>query len=243
MRMNLFTEPTPSASATSMGNPTSETVPLRKFMFDQSFEQAVNGKPMPERNTKPVLMKPEQIEQLKREAYDAGFAAGKIAGQNEQIERQTTAIARAEEQITRLVQGMDDWRVQVEGRMRNLALAIARKVLPSFTAQHGVEEIGGMLCHVVAEMRHEPRLVVRVHESEFDAINNKLGDITLQKAYSGKVVVLADPEIHSGDCRIEWADGGTERNSAKLWKDIEAVVSPQSASSQTTPPSQAQDAK
>ncbi len=128
-----------------------DTPPLRKFMFEQSFEGMVGGKALPERSNKPVLMKPEQIEQLKREAYDAGFAVGKVAGQEEQIERQTGAITRAEEQITRLIQNIDAWRQEQETRMRSLALSIARKVLPAYTAQHGVEEIGGVLAQVVSE--------------------------------------------------------------------------------------------
>ena len=216
----MFTNPTSPASDTM-----AETAPIRKFMFDRSFEPGVAH--APERNAKPVLMKPEQIEQLKREAYDQGFAAGKQNGLDEQIERQNTTLARAEEQVTRLVQNLAALAADQEARLRKIIMAIARKILPSFTARQGVEEISTLLSTVIAEMRHEPRLVVRVNEAEFDAINTKLEQISVQKAYSGKLVVLADAEIGRGDCRVEWADGGTERNALVLWKEIETIIAPQ----------------
>jgi len=34
------------------------------------------------------------------------------------------------------------------------------------------------------------------------------------KSFEGRLVVLAEPDIAVGDCRIEWADGGINRDSA-----------------------------
>jgi flagellar assembly protein FliH len=75
-------------------------------------------------------------------------------------------------------------------------------------------------------MVHEPRLVVRVNEAQFDVLNDKISALAGQKAYAGKVVVLADAEIAAGDCRIEWADGGMERNTATMMQKIEKAVAP-----------------
>ena len=41
-----------------------------------------------------------------------------------------------------------------------------------------------------------------------------------------RIVVLADGGIAPGDCRVEWADGGMERNTAATLVDIEKVVAP-----------------
>ncbi len=107
-----------------------------------------------------------------------------------------------------------------------IALSIVRKMMPDLAATTGMQEIEAMLSAAIAEMLHEPRLVVRVNESEFDSVNTKVQDIATQKAYAGKVVVLADAQIAAGDCRVEWADGGMERNTATTWTDVEAVVAP-----------------
>jgi flagellar assembly protein FliH len=49
----------------------------------------------------------------------------------------------------------------------------------------------------------------------------KLDDIVRAKSFEGRLVVLAEPDITVGDCRIEWADGGINRDSAAA----DAVIS------------------
>ena len=41
---------------------------------------------------------------------------------------------------------------------------------------------------------------------------------------ASRLVVLAEPEIAPGDCRIEWADGGIRRESAATEQAIEEAV-------------------
>jgi flagellar assembly protein FliH len=219
-KTNLFTESRPKAKPNA-----AETPSLRKFLFEHSFDNAAGAARAPER--KPVTLKPEQYDALKKESYDLGFAAGQKTGFDEQAERLAATLAEVGQTIEAMIGNMQALQKQSEQGMRRMALAIARKLLPDFTARNGIQEIEAMLNHVMDEMAHEPRLVVRVHESQFDAISNKIGELSAQKAYTGKVVVLADAEIAAGDCRIEWADGGMERNTQATWGEIEKVVAPQ----------------
>ena len=39
------------------------------------------------------------------------------------------------------------------------------------------------------------------------------------------MVLLSDDGLGISDCRIEWADGGAERNVERIWKDVEELVS------------------
>lgn len=202
--------------------------PIRKFMFDQSFDGAEGTQRAPARNTTPVTLKPEQLETLKKEAYDSGYKAGCQAGSEDAAQSigsaLTTILSKLDEKLNEFIQDFDVIRKAHDQQLRSSILAIARKLLPDYTTRHGLTEIQAMLNDVIAEMIQEPRLVVRIHESEFDAVNTKIHEITVQKAYAGKVVVLADAEITTGDCRIEWADGGIERNVKSTWNNIEDAV-------------------
>jgi len=198
----------------------------RKFMFDLSFDDETDVHRAPER--KPVLMKPEQIDALKKESYDAGMAAGIKAGKDEQIAQQTVLLAKIDHNVVTLVKNIDKVAHEQEDQMRGMALAIAKKILPAFTAEHGMGEIEALISDTLREMAREPRLVVRVHESEFDVLNEKIQAIATQRAFQGKIVVLADADVASGDCRIEWADGGVERNTPATEKAIEQTLIPSS---------------
>ncbi|MFY9288563.1 MAG: FliH/SctL family protein [Alphaproteobacteria bacterium] len=213
-----------TAESTSMA----ETPSHRKFMFDRSFDglTAAQRGPAPRA---PVTLKPEQVDALKKEAYDAGYIAGQKAAAEQHAQGIQLSLNQLDSKISHLLQNFQDVQKEQDVQMRAAVLAIAKKLLPDLTAKHGLTEIQALLNDAIAEMVHEPRLVVRIHESEFDAVNTKIHEITVQKAYAGKVVVLADAEIAQGDCRVEWADGGIERNVQDSWQTIEQVVAPGNA--------------
>ena len=214
---------TSSTAKKSSGEP----APVRKFMFDRSFDDAAIVHRAPER--KPVLMKPEQIDALKKESYDAGFAAGKAAGLDEQTAQQTDVLKSIDQNTAALIKNINTIAQEQAEQTRSLALAIAKKILPTFMSQNGLQEIEALVTETIREMAREPRMVVRVHESEFDALNEKIQAIATQRAFPGKIVILADAEIASGDCRIEWADGGVERNTPATMKSIEQTLVPSSS--------------
>ena len=47
---------------------------------------------------------------------------------------------------------------------------------------------------------------------------------TLIKSCEGKLTVLGDAAMAPGDCRIEWNEGGAERNAEAMWKDIDLII-------------------
>ncbi|MFA5040235.1 MAG: FliH/SctL family protein [Bdellovibrionales bacterium] len=209
-----------------MSTEAAPNAPVRKYMFDLSFDDATEVHRAPER--KPVVMKPEQIDALKKESYDAGYYAGTKDGKEAQVAEQSAILNRIDQNVSALIKNMDAVTQEQENQIRRLALSIAKKILPAFTSQNGLQEIEALVSDTIRQMGREPRLVVRVHEGEFDALNEKIQAIATQRAFAGKIVILADAEVASGDCRIEWADGGIERNTPVTEKSIEQTLLPSS---------------
>ena len=201
--------------------------PVRKFMFDRPFDAGAAVRP-PER--KPVTLKPEQVDAFKKESYDAGFAAGQQAGHDAQQQQIHATLVQIDGRLTQMIGAMHVFQAQQDAHMRQLAVAIARKILPQFVARHGEQEIESLVATAMAEMPREPRLVVRVAATQLEMLEKKIQEIAAQKAYAGSVVVVSDASVADGDCRIEWADGGIERNAAATLDAIEAVVAPEDSS-------------
>jgi len=65
---------------------------------------------------------------------------------------------------------------------------------------------------------------VRVNDALYATAKEKLEDIVRARSFEGRLVVLAEPDIALGDCRIEWADGGINRDSASTDAAISAAV-------------------
>ena len=217
----MFTDPS-SKTKTDVA----ETATVRKFMFDRSFDNALVVHRAAE--PKPVVLSQEQVDALKKEAFDSGFAEGKIAGHDAQTAQLELVLIKIGDVIDTLSRDMNDLIHQQQAQTRLLVLAIAKKILPDFTGRNGVGEIESLLTDTIREMSREPRLVVRITPDQFDAVDERIQSITTRVAYAGKVIVLTDETIAPGDCRIEWADGGIERDTQATWQAIEQTLQPSS---------------
>jgi flagellar assembly protein FliH len=58
----------------------------------------------------------------------------------------------------------------------------------------------------------------------FDAMQQRLASLTGAAGFAGKVVLLADESLDVADARIEWAEGGAERDTKRLLSDIDAAL-------------------
>jgi flagellar assembly protein FliH len=217
---------------------TTQTEQPRKFMFDRSFDNA--GGPVHRVDRRPVTLTPEQLDAVKKEAHDTGFAAGKKTASEDQARHLNATVDKIGAVVGQLIAAAETNRPQQEARVREAVLAIAKKVLPDFAQRHGLQEIEAVVAGVIGEMTGEPRLVVRVNEGQFDTVNEALKAVTEKQGYTGKIVLVADAEVKQNDCRVEWADGGVDRNLEALWQNLTKTLAPERQ--EAPPPPQASDA-
>jgi len=195
----------------------------RKFLFDLAFDNGLNKRNDERDKPKPTYSQ-EQLDEAKRLAYEEGLSAGQKAMMEDQQQYMNVLLTQIDQ---RLVHVMDSskaiWQRQLE-QCQEIALVIARKIMPNYVKEHGLDEIESIVAKIIVEMSREPRLVFRVNEEQFDDANTRINAIAAQAAYAGKIVILGDPELGPSDCRIEWADGGIERDIKTLWQDIDRVM-------------------
>ena len=67
-------------------------------------------------------------------------------------------------------------------------------------------------------------MVVHIGADIYEAAKAKLDEIAQARGFEGRLVVLSDPAMAPGDCRIEWADGGVSRDRAATLATIDDVV-------------------
>lgn len=195
----------------------------RKYLFDLAFD-GEEGAALPEMDKPKPTYSEEQLEAAKKEAYESGLAAGKkaqLAAQEQQI---AALLAKVEKQAGALIQESTDvWARQIT-QLHEVAFVIARKILPSYVAHHGMDEIEALIDRVLSDMSREPRLVIRIAEASFDDASAKINALAANQAFAGKLVLLSDPDLGVSDCRVEWADGGIERDTKAIWEEIDRIM-------------------
>lgn len=203
-----------------------------RFLFETSFdpeEIALREEAARRKAVQPAAPPaPTFTEKQLVEARAKARAEGEQAGLS-------TAMAGIESRLATLLEGLPG---QIQAVMADrqaadaalqaqtveVALAVAQKLLPELARRHGMVEVEAVIAAALAEMLDEPRLVVRVADSNLDALRGRMEALSAEAGYQGAIILLADPALGPSDCRIEWADGGTARLSSRLWQDIDQTI-------------------
>jgi flagellar assembly protein FliH len=169
---------------------------ISKFMFEQSFDGATQAPAVkPRKNYTPA-------------EYDAAVAAAREEGHEA---GRAEAVGEAEQEA-------------LTQEMAKAVATMARKLLPAFARKHGVAEIEGLVAECLGRLHEEPRIVVRVNDEVLDPVRQRLDALAATLGFAGRFVLLAADDIAPGDARVEWADGGVERDTARGWQEIETAV-------------------
>src|SRR5262249_8709829 len=82
------------------------------------------------------------------------------------------------------------------------------------SARRPLAEISALASDCFRHLVASPHVVVRVSDTLHASARERLDAIISRLGLESRLVILGEPEIAPGDCRIEWADGGICRDSA-----------------------------
>lgn len=200
----------------------------QKFLFDTSFdppEETAQPAPAatPRQPPEPTFTRAELDA-----ARDAGIAEGRAAAFAEAAggieQRAATALSVIAAEVQKVMGERAALAVEVQRDALVLVRTIVRKLAPALCRKDPLAEIEALVAEILRDAIDEPRLVLRVADDLFDAVQARLAPLAEAAGFAGKLVLLADGALLLGDCRIEWADGGTERNTRRLLGDIDAAL-------------------
>jgi flagellar assembly protein FliH len=176
-----------------------------KYLFEDDF---ATGKPANAKPTVPLATHEAEIARVQAEAYRNGMTAGdtKIEG------RTAAACERIAQGIVALTQSLSGVETRLEAEAVEVAVAVARKLAPELVAAEPLAEIEALAASCFRQLIAAPHVVVRIAEPIYEAAHQRLEEIARLHGFAGRLVVLAEPGIALGDCRIEWADGGLARD-------------------------------
>jgi flagellar assembly protein FliH len=185
-----------------------------KFLFDMDFSAQDRTR---ERPATPLEIA-QKIASAEARAYRDGYEAGQREAKAESDRRTTLAL----EEIGIAIQGIAARFSGIETRMEteavDVAVAVARKLCGELISAEPLGEISGLVSDCFSHLVSTPHLVVRINDSLYEAARERIERLTKQSGFTGRLVILAEPEIETGDCRINELVGRymASRNQADL---------------------------
>jgi flagellar assembly protein FliH len=191
-----------------------------KFLFDMDFSAPDKSRERPATAAEVA----QKVAAAEGRAYRDGYDAGQRQAKAESDRRTALAL----EEIRLAIQGIAARFAGVETRMEteavDVAVAVARKLCSQLVAAEPLGEITALVSDCFSHLVATPHLVVRINDTLYDAAREKIERQAAQSGFQGRLVILAEPEIATGDCRIEWADGGVVLERAAIEAKINELV-------------------
>jgi flagellar assembly protein FliH len=191
-----------------------------KFLFDMDFGAPDKAREKPATAAEIA----QKVASAEARAYRDGYDAAQREAKAESDRR--TALALEEIGIT--IRGIATRFSGIETRMEteavDVAVAVARKLCNELISGEPLAEIIALVSDCFSHLVSTPHLVVRINDQLYEAAREKIERQAAQSGFEGRLVILAEPEIATGDCRIEWADGGVVLERAAIEAKINELV-------------------
>jgi flagellar assembly protein FliH len=190
-----------------------------KFLFDVDFAGGSDRKP-----AMSLAEHAQKLAETEAAAHRRGYAEAQADAKVESDRRIAAALERIASGIAQASQTLSAVETRLECEAVEVAVAVARKLAPALIAREPFAEIAALASDCFRQLVAAPHIVVRIQDALYATAREKLEEIVRARGFEGRLVVLAEPDIAPGDCRIEWADGGVNRDSAAADAAIGAAV-------------------
>lgn len=191
-----------------------------KFLFDLDFAAPDVAK---ERAATAVEVA-QQIAEAEARAYRAGFDAARNEAKAESDRRAALALEEIGISIRAIAGRFSTIEERMETEAVDVALSVARKLCAEMIAAEPLTEVMALVSDCFRHLTATPHIVVRINDSLYDAARAQIEQLAKRNGFEGKLVILAEPDIASGDCKIEWADGGVTLDRATIDAKINELV-------------------
>jgi len=195
-----------------------------RFTFDLDLGKRTKPVAPPE-PTMPERLVAELLAQARQEAYAEGVAAGERNATSVAAQTLAAAAGTLATQSAEMAAALDDATAQSRREAVELAASIGRKLALHLLARYPTVELDALIGECMQSLNGVPHLVVRCHPSLADGIRDIATAHMQTSGFSGRLVVMGDPDMRLGDGRLEWVDGGLVRDIGAVAKDIDRKIS------------------
>ena len=200
-----------------------------RFTFDLDLEdsplKAANKSAPP---PPPPGIPEDVVAQLVAAAREEGLAEGRSAGKKnvEAVAAQALAAAAGTlaTQTAKAATALDEALAAQRAEAIDLAVSVGRKLALHLVARHPIAELQALIAECMASLNGVPHLVIRCHPELADAVRDAATNQMHTSGFSGRLVVMGDPEVRLGDGRLEWVDGGLVRDIASISSQIDRHI-------------------
>lgn len=189
------------------------------FSFSRDFTRSGTTGPFVDREAHlpvPYPRHAELLDQARQEGFQRGVLAGRAQERDEEAVRLADALGQIAQRLAASGAQLAEAELLARREALDFALVFARKLAGKLVEAAPVAPIEATARAILSDLRGAPHVAVRVAPDLVDATKAQLTQLFRENGIELKLFVFPDPAIATGDCRIEWAEGGIVRDGASL---------------------------
>lgn len=193
-----------------------------RFNFDLDLGRgATNVVTQKQTPTVPEDLVAQLVAQAREEGYMEGIAAGERNASAVAAQTLAAAAGTLATQSAEMMAAFDDATGDMRREAAELAASVGRKLALNALARFPAVELDALIAECMQGLSGVPHLVIRCHPDLADAVRDIATGHMQTTGFSGRLVVMGDPEMRLGDGRLEWVDGGLVRDIAAISSEID----------------------
>lgn len=166
----------------------------------------------------------EELDEAARTAEENGYERGYNAAVSEREKAETVLLDNINNRLMTILADVSTRSTEQEQSALRFAVGLVRKLLPSLEEEVAVEEVEAFISDNFKNFAKEGSLSFRFNPDIIGDIAPKISRLAEKNDFEGKIALHKDDSLGLSDCKIEWKNGGVERNTAHMISQVENLL-------------------
>ena len=162
----------------------------------------------------------EKVKNAEQEAFEKGYKAAQ-----ESIEQNTKELLETiNTKLIAIIANSNKAEEKAEHEVFTLAKAVVDKLVPGLNDEYATEIVNKFIKDNFNSFKNESKLSFYIHPDIISYVQETIAKLANSYDFEGKISLHKDAGLGKADCRIEWENGGVERNSAELSERVKDLL-------------------
>lgn len=166
----------------------------------------------------------EELEKAQRIAEQTGYEKGYKAKDCEVEQEVSRSLESINIKLLDIITSREQQQIELEKSFMQLNLEVINKLIPGLNQEMAVEILNRFLADNFPNFKNEAKLSFYLHPEVVGKVQEQIAHLAHIHDFEGKISLHKGENLGIADCKVEWENGGVERNSHKILEKIDNLL-------------------
>ena len=204
-----------------------EEVPQEELSVETATEVEVEPEeektPEPEIIEDIVTFTEEEVAEKENQARTTGYEEGYKQAQSEQLAEKNRLLSEINNRLMMLSADASSQNKEVDNQIISLSSSVLHKLIPVVEKEQAKKLVKNFLEKNFLQFKNESKIAFYFHPEALPYVQEEIAHLANINDYEGKISLHKDDNMQISDCRVEWENGGVERDSRKMLDKMDKI--------------------